>query len=393
MHGSIPSGRIIGMSAVQIDIPRTLLVTNAFPPKVGGIQTFMEGLWGCLPPDRTAVLAPSYPGAAAYDAQAPFTVVRDRERFMWPGPNLRRTVERLVETTGSEVVVFGDAFPLAQLGPGLAASGVPYLVVAHGFDYWLSATPGAHAWLRGATASASRVPVCSAFIGKTVRTAVPSRVPVSVLTPGVDVERFRPDVPVADIRARHGLEGRPVVVCVSRLVTRKGQDTLIRAMRRIRRRVPDAALLIVGGGPAEARLRRLAVDAPRGSVVFAGQVSAEDLPRYHAAGDVFAMPCRNRLGGLEVEGWGIVFIEAAAAGRPVVVGDSGGARETVIDGETGFLVDGADVAEVADAVATLLVDPDLAASMGKEGRAWVEREHAWSRSAAQLGAWLRQAAG
>lgn len=379
------------MTAPSPDIPRTLLVTNAFPPRVGGIQTFMEGLLGSLPADRLTVLAPDHPDAAAYDHRSAFRIERDRERFMWPGPNLRRAVMDLIADTGAEVVVFGDAFPLAQLGPGLAAAGTPYLVIAHGFDYWLSATPGPHAWLRRATEAASRVPVCSAFVGKTVRTAVPAHVPVSVLTPGVDIERFRPDLPTADIRERHGLIGRPVVVCVSRLVTRKGQDTLIRAMRRIRRRVPDAALLVVGGGPAERRLRHLAREAPPGSVVFAGQVSAEDLPRYHVAGDVFAMPCRNRLGGLEVEGWGIVFIEAAAAGRPVVVGDSGGARETLRDGETGFLIDGDDVAEVADAVATLLADPDLAAAMGKAGRARVEAGYAWSRSAEQLAAWLREA--
>jgi phosphatidylinositol alpha-1,6-mannosyltransferase len=120
-------------------------------------------------------------------------------------------------------------------------------------------------------------------------------------------------------------------------------------------------------------------------------VPPKDLPRYYAVGDVFAMPCRNRVGGLEVEGWGIVFMEAAACGRPVVVGDSGGARETLLDGETGFLVDGADVAEVADAIAMLLEDPGLATSMGKAGRAWVEREHTWGRSAQQLGLWLRQA--
>jgi len=371
-----------------MDIPRTLLVTNAFPPKVGGIQTFLEGLWRSLPADRVSVLAPEWEGATAYDSSEPFPVARDRDRFMWPGPNLRRRVHDLIERSGVEVVVFGDAFPLAQLGPELAEAGIPYLVIAHGFDYWLSTMPGTNAWLRRATGMSSRVPVCSAFIGKTVRTAVPAHVPVSVLTPGVDVERFRPDLRTDDLRARHGLGDRPVAVCVSRLVARKGQDVLIRAMRRVRRRVPDAALLIVGGGPAERRLRRLAAEAPPSSVIFAGQVSAEDLPRYYALGDVFAMPCRNRLGGLEVEGWGIVSIEAAAAGRPVVIGDSGGARETLRDGETGFLVDGADVAEVADAVSLLLEDRGLAEGMGKAGRAWAEGEHTWSRSAEQLATWL-----
>jgi phosphatidyl-myo-inositol dimannoside synthase len=372
-------------------VPRTLLVTNDFPPRIGGIQTFMEGLWRSMPSDKVAVLAPDWDGARTYDANEPFPVVRDRERFMWPGPNLRRRVDELVEEYRAEVVLFGDAFPLAQLGPALAARGIPYLVMAHGFDFWLATAPGANAWLRRATGHASRVPVCSRFIGKTVRTAVPSHVPVSVMTPGVDAERFRPDLPTADIRARFGLVGRPLVVCVSRLVPRKGHDVLIRAMRSVRRRVPDAALLIVGAGPSEDRLRRLAAEAPPHSVMFAGEVPAQDLPRYYAVGDVFAMPCRNRFAGLEVEGWGIVFVEAAACGRPVVVGDSGGARETLLDGETGFLVDGGSVGEVADSVAMLLEDPALAESMGKQGRAWVEEEHTWDRSAEQLASWLRQA--
>lgn len=372
-------------------VPRTLLVTNDFPPKIGGIQTFMEGLWCSMTPERVAVLAPRWEGSEAYDAAAPFRVVRDRERFMWPGPNLRRKVLDLVDELGIEAVLFGDAFPLARLGPDLAARGVPYLVMAHGFDFWLSTMPGTNAWLRRVTARASRVPVCSAFIGKTVRTAVPDHVPVSVLTPGVDIERFRPDLPTDDIREGLGIGRRPLVVCVSRLVTRKGQDVLIRGMRRVRRRVPEAAVLIVGGGPAETRLRRMAAEAPPGSVYFAGQVPAEDLPRHYAVGDVFAMPCRNRWSGLEVEGWGIVYVEAAACGRPVIVGDSGGARETLVDGETGFLVDGDDVAEVADAVARLLEDHSLAWQMGKAGRSWVEHAHTWAESASMLARWLREA--
>jgi len=247
--------------------------------------------------------------------------------------------------------------------------------------------------MRYATSRAARVPVmCSAFIARTVRTAVPARVPVSVLYPGADVEAFHPDLPTDDLRARYGVEDDPLVVCVSRLVARKGQDVLIEGMEDVRRRVPDATLLIVGGGPYEDHLRDLAGEAPEGSVIFAGQVSEADLPRHYAMGDVFAMPCRTRLGGLEVEGWGNVFIEAAACGRPVVVGDSGGAREALVDGETGILVDGADVASVADAVASLLGDPVRAQRMGEAGRARVERSHTWPAIAERLVIWLQAAA-
>jgi phosphatidylinositol alpha-1,6-mannosyltransferase len=177
---------------------------------------------------------------------------------------------------------------------------------------------------------------------------------------------------------------------VSRLVARKGQDVLIDAMPAIASRVPDAALLIVGGGPAEARLRAMAAHLPD-AVFFAGQVAEDELPRYFAVGDVFAMPCRTRLGGLEVEGWGNVFIEAAACGKPVVVGDSGGARESLVDGETGVLVDGRRAEAVADAVGSLLADPARAAAMGAAGRDRVVRSHRWPDIATELARWLREA--
>jgi phosphatidylinositol alpha-1,6-mannosyltransferase len=271
------------------------------------------------------------------------------------------------------------------LGPGLARAGTPYLAAAHGFEYWLSIAPGTHALMRRATSLASRVPVmCSEFIARRVRTAVPRHVPVSVLYPGADLEVFRPDLPTADLRERHGVGDRPLVVCVSRLVARKGQDVLILAMERIRRRVPGATLLIVGGGPYLSTLERLAAGAPAGSVVFSGQVSEEDLPRYYAAGDVFAMPCRTRRGGMDVEGLGIVYLEASAVGLPVIAGNSGGAPDAVRDGETGFVVDGGDEREVAARLVELLLDKALCARLGRAGRAWVEKEWPWEVVADRL---------
>ncbi|MBI3649328.1 MAG: glycosyltransferase family 4 protein [Actinobacteria bacterium] len=376
-------------------MPRTLLVTNDYPPRVGGIQRTLEALVREFPPDRVAVFAPGWDGSEAFDSAAPYRVLRQRERFLWPTPGVAARVREAIADTGAEVVLFGAAYPLAMLGPDLAARGTPYLAAAHGFEYWLSIAPGTHALLRYATSRASRVPVlCSEFVARRVRTAVPSEVPVSVLYPGADVERFRPDLPTEDLRASLRVADRPLVVCVSRLVPRKGQDVLIRAMDQVRRRVPEAALLIVGGGPFEPRLRKLAAgSAPAGSVIFAGQVREPELPRYYALGDVFAMPCRSRLGGLEVEGWGNVFIEAAACGRAVVAGDSGGASEALVDGETGLLVDGRDVGEVADALTTLLSDPARAEAMGKTGRARVERDHTWPKIAERLAGWLREATG
>jgi phosphatidylinositol alpha-1,6-mannosyltransferase len=384
-----PPDRIIG----TMDVPSTLLITNDFPPRVGGIQRMLASLVDELPPERVAVLAPSWEGAAGFDATQPYRIFREPQRFIWPSSRVLSRILNVIEETSAEVVVFGAASPLAVLGPRVAVAGVPYLVIAHGFEYWLSLLPGSHTLMRRATARASRVTACSEFVGRTVRTAVPRHVPVSILQPGADTTRFHPDLPTGDLRARHGVEGRPLVVCVSRLVMRKGQDVLIRAMRDLQRRIPDAALLIVGGGPYEHALRGMAAEAPADSVFFTGQVSEEDLPRYYAMADVFAMPCRTRLAGLEVEGWGAVFVEAAACGKPVVVGDSGGARESLVDGETGILVDGGDVLRVASALADLLGDPVLARRMGEAGRARVERELSWPHLAARLAGWLQAAAG
>ncbi len=378
-----------------MDVPRTLLVTNDYPPRVGGIQRTLEALVRQLPPDRMAVVCPGAGREAGrFDADVPYRVLRQPEAFLWPTSELARRVEAAVRETGAEVILFGATYPLALLGPRLAKAGVPYLAAAHGFEYWLSIAPGTHSAMRYATSRATRVPVmCSAFIARTVRTAVPKHVPVSVLYPGADADVFRPDLPTEDLRDRHGLGDRPLVVCVSRLVARKGQDVLIEGMQRVRRTVPEATLVIVGGGPDERRLRAMAARAPRGSVVFAGQVPEADLPRYYALADVFAMPCRTRLAGMEVEGWGNVFIEAAACGKPVVVGDSGGAREALVDGKTGLLVDGRDVEQVADSVAGLLADPARARAMGEAGRARVLRDHSWPSIARTLTLWLQEAAG
>jgi len=214
------------------------------------------------------------------------------------------------------------------------------------------------------------------------------------LTPGVDTGTYHPDVDGSQVRRRHGLSDRPVVVCVSRLVPRKGQDTLIRALPAIRRRVPGAALLVVSGGPYRSTLQRLARETGvADDVVFTGSVPWEELPEHYAAGDVYAMPCRTRRRGLDVEGLGIVYLEASASGLPVVAGDSGGAPDAVREGETGYVVGGRDVEAVADRVATLLADPGLARRLGAAGRAWVEADWQWQTQADRMRALLTGAPG
>jgi phosphatidylinositol alpha-1,6-mannosyltransferase len=232
------------------------------------------------------------------------------------------------------------------------------------------------------------------YLGEYTRTRLAQVLPrLERLAPGVDPTQYHPDVDGGPVRRRHGLAGRPVVVCVSRLVPRKGQDALIRALPLVRRRVPGVALLVVGGGPDRGRLVRLAVSAGVAeAVVFTGSVPWEELPAHYAAGDVYAMPCRTRRHGLDVEGLGIVYLEASATGLPVVAGDSGGAPDAVRHGETGYVVDGRDVAAIADRLATLLLDRDLAARMGRAGRQWVEAEWRWETQAARLTALLGPAA-
>jgi phosphatidyl-myo-inositol dimannoside synthase len=377
-----------------VEIPRTLVLTNDFPPRVGGVQRYVHDLVRHLPPDRVTVLAPRWSGWRDFDAAQPFRVVRFPTTTLWPTGELAARARSLARETRSQAVLFGHALPLGLLAPGLARLGVPSVMCTHGTEYWLALLPGTASLLRRASGGASRVLAVSRYTGRVIRTAVPDGVPLSLLPPGVDAERFRPDAPGAEgIRRRHRIGERPLVVCVSRLVRRKGQDVLIRAMPSIRRRVPDACLLVVGGGPDAARVRGLAADAAPGTVVVAGQVPDSEVPAYHAAADVFAMPCRSRLGGLEVEGFGIVYLEAAASARPSVAGRSGGAPEAVVDGDTGLVVDGGHVGVVAEAVSALLADPGRAAAMGKAGRARVEREFAWPVLAERLAGWLRAAVG
>ena len=361
-------------------IPRLLVVTNDFPPRVGGVQRYVHDLVRHLPPNRVTVLAPRWEGWRAFDRAEPYDVRRYAGTFLAPVADARRRVASLIRETGAEMVLFGHGLPLGVMGPRLD---VPYALLTHGTEVWLARLPGARGALRRACAGARVVFAVSRHTERRVRACVPDHVPTVVLPPGVDAERFSPEADGKRVRARHGLDGRPTVACVSRLVRRKGQDVLIRGWEAVRRRVPEAALLVVGGGPDEARLRSMA-GGLGDAVVFAGEVPEEELPAHYAAGDVFAMPCRSRFGGLEVEGFGIVFLEAAATGRPAVAGDSGGAAEAVGHGETGLVVDGKDVAAVAEAVGSLLADPDRSREMGRAGRDRVEREFTWPRFVERL---------
>jgi phosphatidylinositol alpha-1,6-mannosyltransferase len=370
---------------------RTLLITNDFPPRPGGIQQFVHNLAVRRPAGSLVVYASTWKGAEKFDAEQPFEVIREDTGVLLPTPAVARRAAEIARSSGCDTVWFGAAAPLGLLAAGLRrTAGIRRAVaLTHGHETGWAALPGARQALRRIARDTDVITYLGEYQRVRLDRALHGLTRLERLAPGVDVDAFHPDVDGSAVRARYGLAGRPVVVCVSRLVPRKGQDMLIRALPTIRRRVPGAALLLGSGGPYRSTLERLAREHGVGSdVVFTGSVPWAELPSLYAAGDVYAMPCRTRAAGLDVEGLGIVYLEASATGLPVVAGDSGGAPDAVLPGETGYVVGGRDVPAIAARITDLLADPAAARAMGAAGRAWVEREWRWERQAARLSALL-----
>ena len=361
----------------------TLVVTNDFPPRPGGIQAFVQGLVERQPPGSVTVYAPSWKGAAEFDAAQPFEVVRHRTSLMLPEPTVIRRAKGLLRATQSTRVVFGAAAPLGLMASQLRRSGADRIIaITHGHEAGWASLPGARRALRSIGEQADVV----TYLGEYTRSRIASALTPAAaarmrrLVPGVNEQAFSPDNRGAgdDIRQRYGLAGRPVVVCVSRLMPRKGQDTLIEAWPTVRRALPDAALLVVGGGPYREKLQVLVDRYGLSShVVLTGTVPWEELPAHYAAGDVFAMPCRTRNRGLDVEGLGIVYLEASSTGLPVIAGDSGGAPDAVLQGTTGLVIPGGQPEAAAEAVLSLLMDSTRAGQMGRAGRDWIESYWRW----------------
>jgi len=368
---------------------RTLIVTNDFPPRQGGIQSFVHELALRLDPDQLTVYAPTWDGAAAFDAAQPFEVVRHPTSLMIGGPDVRRRAAELARSRKAEVVIFGASAPLGLITPVLRTAGVRRAIaITHGHEAGWAALPIARQLLRRIGDKTDVMTYLGEYFRVRVASALSPQAAARMarLHPGVDAGIFHPDPEARQvIRDRYGLAGRPVVVCVSRLVARKGQDTLLRAWPAVIRKIPGAALLIVGGGPYAKPLHQLAEQTgASSSVTFTGPVPQAELPAHYAAGDVFSMPCRTRRGGLDVEGLGIVYLEASATGLPVVGGDSGGAPDAILGGETGYVVGGRDVQALSDRLIALLADPAGARAMGEKGRAWVERDWNWDLTASRL---------
>ena len=365
--------------------PRVLWVTNDLPPRSGGIQQFVGNLLRRTHPDSTVVVGPAEGlEAGLADERERHHTVRAPGAVL-PTPSIARLVVDVARSHRSEVIVLGATWPLGELaGPLRRRLDVPVVGLTHGLEAGMAGA-GLGPLIARATEGLAAVTTISRFTAD--RLAGYLRADrVRHLPPGVDVDRFHPGVDGAAFRRRWGVpEGVPVVACISRLVPRKGQDQLVGIWQQVQRRHPDAWLLLVGEGPLHAplarRLQRLGASA---QIVLTGAIGWEQLPEAHAAADLFAMPCRTRWGGLDVEGLGIVYLEAQASGVPVIAGRSGGAPETVLDPRSGEVVDGRDPAALLAAVDGWLAAPERRIAAREPARRATVEGYAWDTIAADL---------
>lgn len=363
-----------------------LLVTNDYPPKIGGIQSLLWEWWRRLPPESFAVLTSPYEGTAEFDAGEPYRIERTREPVLLPHPFMVNQVNALAKDVGADFAVIDPAVPLGLIGPSLD---LPYHLVLHGAEVTVPGRlPGAKQALAYTLRRATGIIAAGGYPAAEAERAAGRELPITVVPCGVDPDRFRPLSADERSAARAHFDiadDAELIVGLSRLVPRKGFDTAIRAVARMRLTRPDLVLVIAGGGRDADRLRRLAdeLDAP---VRFLGRIPNDDLPLLHGCADIFTMLCRNRWGGLEQEGFGIVFVEAAACGVPQVAGESGGAAEAVADGETGIVIaDPESTQEVVAAFTRLLDDDDLRRRMGDRSRERAVEEFAYDVLARRLG--------
>ena len=369
---------------------RTLVITNDFPPRPGGIQTFGYEIVRRFDPESVTVLTSNWEGAAEFDAAQDFKIVRANTQTLVPSKSTLSMAREIVVAENITRVLFGAAAPLGLLAAPLRKLGVTNIVgMTQGHETGWAMTPGTRQALRKIGNDTDYLTYISEYTHKKIAKALSPSAAARMrrIVPGVDSTEFSPDNLSSgnQLRTELGWIDRPVIVCVSRLMARKGQDELIRALPIIQQTVANASLIIVGDGPYRKDLERLVKKLGLENFVhLTGKVSQAELSKWYAAGDVFAMPCRTRMVGWDVEGLGIVFLEGSATGLPVIVGDSGGAVDAVIDGETGYLVDGTNTAEIAGRIAYLFANPDIAKKMGEAGRNWVTQEWTWDQNFKKL---------
>ena len=360
---------------------KLLLVTNDFGPRTGGIETFIIGLLERIEDKEIWVYTSHQQNSADYDQRwlnkYKVRVIRDRSKVLLPTIRVARNLRKLIKSQEIEVIWFGAAAPLGISAPWLRLPSVKRVIaLTHGHEVWWAKIPPFSWLLRYASSGIDFVGVLGDYTERAISKAV-NREKLIRIAPGIDIQHFTKTG--SSLRKDLQLGNRPVIICVGRLVHRKGQDKLIEALPEIKKFIPDAILLIVGEGPHRKELDLLVTKYKlEDSVKFIGRISYDDLPKYLSASDLFAMPSRDRLFGLEVEGLGIVYLEASACQLPVIVGRSGGATDALLEGVTGISVNGRDTNEIAGAVVKLLGNKKLAEEMGKSGRKWIESEWSWS---------------
>ncbi len=366
-----------------MDTRKILLVTNDLGPHAGGIESFILGLIGQMDGSQIVIYTSSEKGEEEFDAflatKYGVTVVRDRAKVLLPTPRVNRSVARVMKEYSCEYIWFGAAAPLGWMSGHLRRKGAKRIVtLTHGHEVWWSKLWPFSAIMKIMATQMDAIGYLGEFTKRAMVRAVGESVVFTRIAPGISTQHFTPGEKSLALAKELGVENKKVIVCVGRLVHRKGQDRLIQSMPEILKRVPEAILLIVGEGPRREVLEKLVAQCGVSeSVRIVGRLSYDLLPEVIRLGDVFAMPSRSRFFGLEVEGLGIVYLEASSCGVPVIAGASGGAPDAVLEGETGLVVDGNNLQAIADSVVRVLEDKKLHDRMSQRGRAWAVEEWNW----------------
>lgn len=362
---------------------KTLLVTNDLGPRAGGIESFVLGLLERAEKNSLVILTSAQANSKKFDQELfdkfGAVVIRDRAKILLPTPRINRKAAKLLKLYQSENLWFGAAAPLALMSKRLRKAGAKNIIaLTHGHEVWWAKLPLFKVAIKKISNDVDFLTYLGEFTKNAILPAISDPNKLAKIAPGIDTEHFSPTSVNTDLLSKYRLTGRRVIVSVGRLVHRKGQDKLIEAMPEILKQFPDAVLLLVGEGPIKSMLEKLIRHhSLENNVVFTGRVHFSDLPKYIQLGEIFAMPARDRFFGLEVEGLGIVYLEASSCQIPVVVGRSGGAPDAVVEGVTGFTVDGNNPNEIAKIICKLLADPKLAKEMGLAGRKWVVENWRW----------------
>ena len=360
-----------------------LLITNDLGPHLGGIETFLLGLLGELKGEEIIIYTSKQSSSEDFDLvlakKMGVKILRDRAKVLLPTPRVVRNISKVIKEFNCEIAWFGAAAPLALMAQKLKKYGINRTIaITHGHEVWWAKLPFFRRAMRSIGNGCDVVTYLGSYTRDAIEGALGEHPELVQIAPGIALDVFTPGPKPVDLVERYRLKSVPTILCVGRLVKRKGQDKLIKALPKIKDEFPNVKLLLVGEGPLRKKLSKLVKKLRlEDNVIFTGRVSYEELPKYFRVGDIFAMPARTRNFGLEVEGLGIVYLEASATGLPVIVGSSGGAPDALIQGETGYVVDGRNTLEIARQISYLIRDPESARRLGAKGRDWIESNWSW----------------